>query len=158
MANVLCQIRGTKVVALYPPADALHFFIPPGSSTSPVHIFGDDDLGRGIITTASRPCIRATLRPGDVLYIPPLWLHAVCPMENLSVSINVFFRNLKRGYAAGRDVYGHRDLEPYENCRRGIGKMVKAFDGLPREIGSTYLERLAEELKDKARDLKDERG
>ncbi|KAL8830090.1 MAG: hypothetical protein Q9170_005893 [Blastenia crenularia] len=149
MANVLCQITGTKAMALYPPGDAVHFQIPPGSSTSPMNIWADETKGRGIITE-SRPCIRATLQAGDVLYIPPLWLHTASPLENLSVAINVFFKNYETGYAAGRDVYGNRNLQAYENGRKGIEKIVKAFDRLPRDVGSVYLERLAGELREKA--------
>ncbi|KAI4193289.1 MAG: hypothetical protein LQ348_002910 [Seirophora lacunosa] len=157
MANVLSQIRGSKVVALYPPSDALHFRIPPASSTSPINVFADDTHGRGVITDP-HPHIRATLDAGDVLYIPPMWLHTAAPLENLSISINVFFKSLKTGYAAGRDVYGNRDLQPYENGRRAIEKIVKSFDGLPKDIGGAYLERLAEELKAKAIALRENGG
>ncbi|KAI4149123.1 MAG: hypothetical protein LQ341_001391 [Variospora aurantia] len=149
MANVLCQIRGSKVLALYPPSDALHFRIPPGSSSSPINVFANNTHGRGVVTNP-HPHIRATLNAGDVLYIPPLWLHTAAPTENLSVSINVFFKSFRTGYSAGRDVYGNRDLQPYENGRRAIEKMVKSFDGLPKDIAAAYLERLSEELKTKA--------
>ncbi|KAL8930970.1 MAG: hypothetical protein Q9208_000071 [Pyrenodesmia sp. 3 TL-2023] len=155
MANVLCQIRGTKIVVLYPPFDAQHFRIPPGSSSSPLNAFMDcypwHIAAPGDIADLGRPYFRAILNPGDVLYIPPLWLHAAYPAENFSVSINVFFKNFKKGYyAAGRDVYGNRDLQAYENSRKGVEKMVKAFDGLPKDVASAYLERVAEELKEKA--------
>ncbi|KAL8693601.1 MAG: hypothetical protein Q9218_001601 [Villophora microphyllina] len=142
MANVLCQISGKKVVALYPPSDAIHFKIPPGSSSSPIDVFADDSLRRGLVDYA-RPYVRAALSDGDVLYIPPLWLHSASPLENLSVSVNVFFRNLNIGYAAGRDVYGNRDLQAYENGRKNIDKMIKSFDNLPADVGAIYLERLA---------------
>ncbi|KAL8907345.1 MAG: hypothetical protein Q9207_001463 [Kuettlingeria erythrocarpa] len=162
MANVLFQIRGTKIVALYPPTDAVHFRIPPGSSSSPLNAFKDcypwDFAAAGEVADPGRPYFRAILSPGDGLYIPPLWLHAACPAENFSVSINVFFKNFKQGYyAAGRDVYGNRDLVAYENCRKGVERMAKAFDGLPKEVGSAYLERLAEELKEKALAMRKEK-
>lgn len=47
-------------------------------------------------------------------------------------------------------MYGNRDLQPYENGRRAIEKMVKSFDGLPKDVAGAYLERLSEELKRKA--------
>ncbi|KAL8915608.1 MAG: hypothetical protein Q9172_006857, partial [Xanthocarpia lactea] len=136
MANVLCQIVGTKVVALYPPMDAVHFKIPPGSSSSPMTVFHPDKRGS---VSYDRHHTRAVLKKGDVLYIPPLWLHSTSPLENLSVSINVFFCNLKTGYSAGRDVYGNRDLQAYENGRRDIKKLAKSMERLPRDVGSTYL-------------------
>lgn len=153
MANVLCQVSGSKVLALYPPSDALHFRIPPGSSSSPVNVWAHDTEGRGIINS-HRPYIRAELNSGDILYIPPLWLHTASPSGNLSIAINVFFKSLKTGYSAGRDVYGSRDLQAYENGRKGIEKVVKSFDHLPEDIGSAYLERLADELKEKAMALR----
>ncbi|KAL8941591.1 MAG: hypothetical protein Q9216_002142 [Gyalolechia sp. 2 TL-2023] len=149
MANVLCQISGSKIVVLYPPGDAVHFRIPPGSSSSPMSVWADDNNGRGVINN-KRQHIKATLNGGDILYIPPLWLHTASPLGALSVAINVFFKSLETGYSAGRDVYGNRDLQAYENGRKGIEKMVKAFGHLPRDIARAYLERLADELKEEA--------
>ncbi|KAL8891899.1 MAG: hypothetical protein Q9215_001111 [Flavoplaca cf. flavocitrina] len=151
MANVLSQISGQKVLALYPPIDAVHFQIPPGSSSSPMTVFHPNQRGS---VSYPRQHIRAVLNEGDVLYIPPLWLHSASPLDNLSVSINVFFRNLRSGYAAGRDVYGNRDLQVYENGRRSIEKIAKSMESLPRDIASTYLVRLGEELTKKGQDLK----
>ncbi|KAI4108776.1 MAG: hypothetical protein L6R37_000774 [Teloschistes peruensis] len=148
MANILCQISGKKIVALYPPRDAIHFQIPPGSSSSPIDVFSDDPSRRGHVEHA-RPHFRAALNEGDVLYIPPLWLHSASPLENLSVSVNVFFRNLQTGYAAGRDVYGNRDLQAYENGRKSLDRIVHSFDNLPKQIRKIYLARLAHEFMDK---------
>jgi len=40
----------------------------------------------------------------------------------------VFFRTLPpQKYAAGRDVYGNRDLAAYEDGRRDVEKIVKRF-------------------------------
>lgn len=64
--------------------------------------------------------------------------------------MNVFFRNLPQGYAAGRDVYGNRDLQAYEKGRRDIEKIAKAFQGLSPDMARFYLERLGDELKSKA--------
>ncbi|KAL9000082.1 MAG: hypothetical protein Q9169_001157 [Polycauliona sp. 2 TL-2023] len=151
MANVLCQIVGRKLVALYPPIDAVHFKIPPGSSTSPLTVFHPEQRGS---VTYPRHHIRAVLHEGDVLYIPPLWLHSTSPLDNLSVSINVFFRNLSAGYTAGKDVYGNRDLQAYENGRRNVERMVKSMGGLPKNVASTYLARLGEELLEKGKSFR----
>lgn len=145
MANVLCQIQGLKRIVLYPPSDVSFFNLAPGASSSSMNVFDSD-------APAKYPCLRQThpqesiLKPGEVLYIPPLWLHTAAPVEKFSISINVFFRNLLSGYSAGRDIYGNRDLQAYETGRRDIKKICKAFDGLPREIRTFYLERLAGEL------------
>lgn len=148
MANVLCQIKGRKRVMLYPPSDIVHLEVPPGESSSSMNIFGAEHA-----TNPSRPATHpqeAILGPGDVLFIPPLWLHASSPLENTSISINVFFRNLEAGYAAGRDVYGNRDVHAYEKARKDVARMVKSFDHLPAPMSRFYLERLASELREKA--------
>lgn len=148
MANVLCQIHGTKQLILYPPSDVSLFSIPPGASSSSINCF-DTGPDRHSSLTLAHPQ-EALLQPGDILFIPPLWLHTASPVDNVSISVNVFFRNIDAGYAPGRDVYGNRDLQAYESGRRDIEKISKSFDKLPTDMGKFYLERLADELREKA--------
>ena len=148
MANVLCQIHGTKRLLLYPPSDVLLFAIPPGTSSSSINCFDSGPNRHASLTLAHSQ--EALLEPGDILYIPPLWLHTASPVDDISVSVNVFFRNLDGGYAPGKDTYGNRDLQAYENGRRDIEKISRSFDKLPTDMGRFYLERLADELKGKA--------
>lgn len=149
MANVLCQIRGSKRLILYHPRDVTALGFAPGSSSSQFDPFEADSLG----TTNSRSKIssyEAHLRPGDVLFIPPLWPHTAQPIGTTSVAVNVFFKNMDTGYAAGRDTYGNRDLQAYENGRRDIQKILKAQRTLPKDAAIFYLQRLAAELSDAA--------
>ncbi|KAH8816282.1 hypothetical protein F5884DRAFT_852728 [Xylogone sp. PMI_703] len=142
MANVYCQIRGTKRLVLFPPSDFKYFDFEPGASSSGIDVFnklGDTSLA------ATHP-YEALLGPGDVLYLPPLWLHTASPTSASSVAVNVFFRNMSAGYAAGKDVYGNRDFQAYENGRRDIAKISRQFKDLPPDIRGFYLTRLAKEL------------
>ena len=148
MANVLCQIKGSKRVVLYPPSDIAHLKVPPGESSSSINIFEVNSMQEPSLT-ATNPQ-EVVLHPGEVLFIPPLWLHAVSPLETASISINVFFRSLKAGYAAGRDVYGNRDVQAYEKGRKDVAKITDSFDQLPGQMSRFYLERLAQELREKA--------
>ena len=148
MANVLCQIHGTKKLILYPPSDVSLFSIPPGTSSSSINCF-DSGPDRHPSLSLSHPQ-EALIQPGEVLFIPPLWLHTASPVDKISISVNVFFRNLDDGYAPGRDVYGNRDLQAYEKGRRDIEKMSKSFEKLPTDMAKFYLERLADELRAKA--------
>ena len=143
MANVLCQINGSKRVLLFPPSDVSRFQIAPGESSSSINVFESD-------LSIYPQCQEAILQAGDVLFIPPLWLHTTAPVGSTSTSVNVFFRNLKTGYAVGRDVYGNRDLQAYEKGRLDVAKMARTFQGLPGPVGRFYLERLADELRDQA--------
>ena len=148
MANVLCQIRGSKRLLLYPPSDISCFHIPPGASSSSINCFNPSLLEKSLIESAHPQ--EALLGPGDVLFIPPLWLHTAAPLENLSISVNAFFRNLKNGYAPGRDVYGNRDLQAYEKGRKDIAKVIQSFAKLPTGVAKFYLDRLADEFKTEA--------
>ncbi|KUJ23104.1 LCM-domain-containing protein [Mollisia scopiformis] len=146
MANVLCQIRGSKRLLLFPPTDFKHFRFEPGASSSPVNVF--DKLKDGHIPGVHPH--EALLQPGDVLFLPPLWLHTASPTSGWSISANVFFRNLSSGYAAGKDVYGNRDLQAYEKGRQDIAKIATSFGKLPTDIRDFYLQRLVDEFKQKA--------
>lgn len=146
MANVLCQVRGSKRLLLFPPSDVKYFDFAPGASSSGINVFED----------LSDPSLSHThphevvLQPGDVLFLPSLWLHTASPTSGMSVAVNVFFRNLRNGYAAGKDVYGNRDLQAYEKGRQDVAKIVKSFESLPTDVRGFYLQRLADEFMQKA--------
>lgn len=148
LANVLCQIRGTKTLHLYPPSDVKYLDFPPGGSSSNTNVLSPDPSQTSKLRH-THPYI-ASLKPGDVLFIPPMWSHTATPEEGYSVAVNVFFKNLEKGYAAGKDVYGNRDLQAYENGRRDVERIFKAFRDVPSELGRFYIERLAMELQEKA--------
>lgn len=148
MANVLCQIRGTKRVLLFPPKDVAHFNIAPGASSSSINVF--EQLEQSHLSHTHPH--EALLGPGDVLYLPPLWLHSVKPQsKGLNIAINVFFRNLKAGYAVGKDIYGNRDVQAYEKGRNDIARIVTSFDNFDVEMRNFYLQRLLGEFRDKSR-------
>jgi tRNA wybutosine-synthesizing protein 4 len=138
--NILSQISGSKTLTLYPPADVSHLAYPPGASSSSL------PLSALTHNPKLHPHV-AALAPGDVLFIPPMWSHTATPNEGVSVAVNVFWKGLgDETYAAGRDVYGNRDLKGYENGRRDVEKIVRAFKGLPEDISEFYLQRLAAEV------------
>jgi tRNA wybutosine-synthesizing protein 4 len=145
MANVLCQIRGSKRLILFPPSDVQHFGFEPGASSSSVNVF---DKLEQYISAGAHP-YEVQLSPGDILFLPPLWLHTAMPNSGMSVAVNVFFRNLQTGYAVGKDVYGNRDLQAYEKGRQDIAKIVKSFDSLQADARAFYLLRLVRELEQK---------
>jgi tRNA wybutosine-synthesizing protein 4 len=145
MANVYCQIQGSKRLLLFPPTDVEHLSFAPGASSSSIDAFSKLDspsLGR------THPH-EAMLGPGDVLFIPPLWLHTATPTSESSIAVNVFFRDLENGYSSGRDVYGNRDLAAYEKGRQDINRLVNSFQRLPAQARDFYLLRLADELRQK---------
>ena len=74
------------------------------------------------------------------------------PNEGISVAVNVFWKGFgDEMYAAGRDVYGNRDLKGYENGRRDVEKIVRGFRGVPKDVSGFYLQRLAAEVVENGR-------
>lgn len=146
LANILVQITGSKSLLLYPPSDVAHLSYPPGGSSSNIDVHSTSPSASTAAALRQTHPHTAFLRPGDILFIPPMWSHTAKPDSGYSVAVNVFFRNLQHGYAAGKDVYGNRDLQAYENGRRDVDKILKAFKGLPADVGGFYVERLAAEL------------
>ncbi|KAF4465286.1 leucine carboxyl methyltransferase 2 [Fusarium albosuccineum] len=142
MANVYTQIRGSKRMILFPPTDVNHLAFAPGASSSSLDVFSALDKQQLSLTHPHE----AMLNPGDVLFLPAMWFHTATPTTDLSVAVNVFFRDLESGYSTGRDVYGNRDLAAYEKGRQDVTRIAKSFDRLPPEIRRFYLTRLAEEL------------
>lgn len=136
------QVVGSKRMVLFPPSDVKSLAFAPGASSSSLDVFSELGLSR---MNRAHP-YEALLEPGDILYLPPLWLHAAATVASPSIAVNVFFRNLNSGYATGRDVYGNRDLIAYEKGRLDIGRIGKRFQNLPPEIRRFYLNRLADEL------------
>lgn len=155
MANVYCQIGGSKRLVLFPPSDVEHLGFAPGASSSSLDVFTLLRPGKGSGRLLPTHPHEATLSPGDVLFLPPLWLHTATPTSDMgSIAVNVFFRNLDSGtYASGRDVYGNRDLAAYERGRQDVARIANSFTNnrkIPDEVRQFYLLRLADELRRKA--------
>ena len=143
MANVYAQIKGSKRMILFPPSDVSHLSFAPGSSSSSLDVFASLDSP---VLSPTHPH-EAMLEPGDMLLLPPMWLHTATPTSDMSVAVNVFFRDLDGVYSTGRDVYGNRDLAAYEKGRQDAARIGKSFEKLPREIRMFYLSRIADELR-----------
>ena len=148
MSNVLCQIRGRKTLILFPPSDVRHLSLFPGSSSSDLDVFAPNAFEREPLNH-THP-YKVSLLPGQLLFIPALWLHAAEPLDGLSIAVNVFFRNLEMGYAAGRDTYANRDLQAYEEGRKDVKKIIQRFQNLPRPLAQFYLQRLSQEIEQQA--------
>ncbi|KAL8334896.1 hypothetical protein RB598_009223 [Gaeumannomyces tritici] len=147
MANVYTQVRGSKRFLLFPPGDVAELSIGAGGSSSSIDAFAG--LLDGGLSSHTRPQ-EAVVGPGDVLYLPPFWLHTATPVAGTgaSVAVNVFFRNQDdKSYAAGKDVYGNRDLAAYERARKDVGRIIGGFEGVPADAREFYLLRLAQELR-----------
>jgi tRNA wybutosine-synthesizing protein 4 len=145
MANILTQIVGEKDILIFPPSMVKDLDLPAGASSSRIpNIFATPLRERGL---------SAILRPGDAVYIPPLWPHATRPLTP-NIGVNVFWKSFKdEVYDKGKDIYGNKDLVAYSGGRKGVDRIVRGFKGLDRDTREFYLKRLAAELEDHVNQL-----
>jgi len=71
------------------------------------------------------------LKPGNTLFIPANWIHAVQTLEP-SISINTFFKTepLEKFYdVRKKDIWGNVDLAPYHDLHHHI---FHQFSSLPK--------------------------
>jgi len=142
MANILTQIIGEKELLVFHPSTVNELGIPPGASSSLIpDIFASPLRHKGYSTI---------LKPGDAVYIPPLWPHATKPLTP-NVGINVFWKSFKdEVYDRGKDVYGNKDFHGYTEGRKLVERIKKGFKGVDGDSRVFYLKRLAKELEDTA--------
>jgi tRNA wybutosine-synthesizing protein 4 len=143
MANILTQIVGEKEIVVFPPSMVNELDIPPGASSSRIaDIFSSHLRGKGYT---------AILKPGDAVYIPPLWPHATKP-RTPNVGVNLFWKSFRdEEYGGGKDVYGNKDLVGYTDGRKLVERIVRGFKGLDLDTKEFYIKRLAAELEANSR-------
>lgn len=126
---------------MFHPSTVNDLDIPPGASSSRIDdVFSSNLRQKGF---------SAILKPGDAVFIPPLWPHATKPLTP-NIGVNVFWKSFKDDvYDRGKDVYGNKDLIAYTEGRKFVERIVKGFkdvDGVTREF---YIKRLIAELEEK---------
>lgn len=114
--------------------------IPPGASSSRIaDIFSSQLRNKGFSTI---------LKPGDALYIPPLWLHATKPLTP-NIGVNVFWKSFQdEVYDRGKDVYGNKDLAGYTEGRKLIERIDRGFKNVDSDTRRFYITRLISELEE----------
>ncbi|KAI7967903.1 hypothetical protein MJO29_001180 [Puccinia striiformis f. sp. tritici] len=135
--NVLVQIKGIKIVRLWHPKEIVNLYIDGSSSHIPS--FDPPDLDKFPLYRKSYPMI-CTLKPGDTLFIPANWIHAVQTIEP-SISINTFFKTdqLSKFYVdpnKKKDIWGNLDLSPYHDLH---DRIFKDFLDLPKSDQHNFM-------------------
>ena len=148
--NLLCHLHGVKRVTLFPPSASLALRLPPQphSSSSPLlDLYSPTTADDGRWRRLGRQVL---LRPGDVLFIPPLWFHHVetlaaddgCTASTgVGVSVNVFWRALSEGAYTSGDVYGNKDLMAGVESMRRAEEAVRQLQELPTVYRDFYIDR-----------------
>ena len=103
--NLACVIAGRRRFTLFPAKQAANLYIGPLDVTlagqpSSLADVEEPDLARfPRLATALAAGRRAELGPGDALYIPSLWWHAVASLDELGAMVNYWWR--AEGLGAG---------------------------------------------------------
>ncbi len=94
--NIIALFSGRKRIILFPPDDLPHLYPAPfdrrsgGAISSLIDIFNPDLKKFPLFKKAVKNVIIAYLEPGEFLYLPPLWWHAV-ESEGFNVGLNCWF-------------------------------------------------------------------
>ena len=86
-----------------------------------------------------------TLRAGQALYIPALWLHSVLS-EDFSISVNVFWRDLPVEAYPRKDLYGNKDPMAAEGACMKVAEAAAELQKLPGHFRAFYTDRCLRQL------------
>jgi len=86
--NLYVQIEGMKEVVLAPPGKVPSFpFVHPYSrQSSPLSLHPTTTQ----TTDSPPPCFSTTLHPGDILFIPPFWVHQFTATTDPTISLSLW--------------------------------------------------------------------
>ena len=128
MSNFLMQIKGRKLVTLWPPSDLPFLYIQGSSSIADLH-----DHDAFPLLSLSHP-VKVLLEPGDILFIPALWFHHVeCIDDGWSLALNIFFKDLADEFYPKKDLFGNADPEVDPHL---LPEPFKSFYTLKREMSN----------------------
>jgi hypothetical protein len=103
--NLACVIAGRRRFTLFPPEQVDNLYIGPldvtlaGQPSSLVDVEAPDLIRFPRFAEAADAALVAELGPGDVLYIPSLWWHAVRSLDEIGAMVNYWWRT--EGLGAG---------------------------------------------------------
>lgn len=70
-----------------------------------------------------------------------MWFHNVITHE-FSIGVNVFWKHLDESLYEKKDVYGNKDLIPFERASDCARKAVRELKHLPKDYREFYTKRL----------------
>ena len=95
--NIACVVAGRRHFTLFPPNQVANLYpgpilgAPGGVPISMVDIWNPDLDSYPGYAEALESAQEATLEPGDAIYIPSLWWHAVESLEGINVLVNYWW-------------------------------------------------------------------
>ena len=145
--NIIALFSGRKRVVLFPPEELPNIYPAPfdkrsgGVISSLVDVF-NPDLEKFILFRKALKKVKvAVIEPGDFLYLPPLWWHAV-ESEKFNIGLNCWF------YDDGKIKTLHKLYTPAESLTLGVHN-----DSISNNMRSQLCEKFVEALKTNSRRL-----
>jgi len=96
-ANIACVAAGERCFTLFPPQQIGNLYVgpighaPTGTPISLVDVEAPDLERFPRYAEAEAAALQAVLRPGDAIYIPPLWWHHVSSRKPLNLLVNYWW-------------------------------------------------------------------
>ena len=78
------------------------------------------------------------------MFIAALWFHNIKSLDSYAVSVNVFWRHLSADFYEPKDIYGNKDLVPFN---RTIGQLAKSLHELDKQLPPVYTDFYARRLR-----------
>jgi hypothetical protein len=104
--NIACVVCGSRRFTLFAPDQVRNLYVgpldfaPTGAAISMARLDRPDDPRFPRLKLALAQAQVAELRPGDAIYIPPLWWHHVASLERLNALVNYWWKpQPAHGYA-----------------------------------------------------------
>ena len=114
--NLACVMAGRRQFILFPPEQIANLYLGPvlnapgGVPISMVDIWNPDFDKFPLYAEALEQAQEAVLEPGDALYIPSLWWHAVAALENVNVLVNYWWGGISASGVSPNDSLLHAML------------------------------------------------
>lgn len=104
--NIACVVCGSRRFTLFAPDQVRNLYVgpldfaPTGAAISMARLDRPDDPRFPRLKLALAQARVAELRPGDAIYIPPMWWHHVASLERLNALVNYWWKpRPAHGYA-----------------------------------------------------------
>jgi len=116
MENIGCVVAGRRRFTLFPPEQIGNLYpgpfevTPAGTPVSMVDPLAPDLEKYPRFAEAWSHARQATLEPGDALYIPYCWWHAVDSLDPVSILVNYWWSDAPAGLAGHYDALLHAML------------------------------------------------
>ncbi|MEM9758009.1 MAG: cupin-like domain-containing protein [Pseudomonadota bacterium] len=152
--NVAVVVAGSRRFTLYAPEEIDNLYLGPllsspgGVPTSSVDIREPDLERHPRYADAAARAMRVTLNPGDALYIPALWWHAVESLETFNVLVNYWFGDSEENALSMPDTLAHAILAISAMPRAKRQRWHTYFEHLVFRLGEDPADHLPRDLDD----------